>query len=348
MSFDDSVRRVLVTGASGFIGGSLSRRLMDEGLKVRCHYRRPDLPENLEELAKRGAELIRLDLAPPLEHHQAPESCLHCSQLIELMKGIDLVYHIAALTSDWGPRASFERANVQAAESVVDAAANWGVKRFVYVSSLSVHGFGPHRNSTEAGPYYPPTHSYQATKRRAEGIVLSRMSKDFEVCVIRPGNVYGPRDTTMIFPIFDALRKGIMGTVGGGRALTPPVFIDDLLDALIAAGTLPEAAGETVNITGEEDITWREFIEAAAGALGENPPRIDLPTWIAAPLARVFNVLWTAAGAKKAPPITPYRVKQLSNDFHFDMSKARRLLKYQPKISCEAGLEKAAESYREV
>ena len=339
MNGADSPRRVLITGASGFIGGSLSRRFVDEGWRVRCHYRRPSVTDNLRELGKRGAELIRLDLAPP-------EPPVNNARILELMKGADLVYHAAALTSDWGPRSSFERANVQAAEAVVDAAADSGVKRFVYVSSLSVHGFGPHRNSTEEGPYYPLTHYYQETKKRAESIVLSRIRKDFEVCVIRPGNVYGPCDTTMIFPIFNAIGKGIMGTVGGGGALTPPVFIDDLLDALIAAGTLPAAAGETVNITGDEDITWRQFLELAAAAVGCRPPRMNLPAWIALPLARVFNVLWAAAGAGKAPPITPYRVKQLSNDFHFDMSKARQLLGYDPKMSCAVGLKMAAESYR--
>lgn len=130
----------------------------------------------------------------------------------------DLVYHIAARTSDWGSRQDFEKDNIQATVTMLDAAQEAGVRHFVYVSSLSVHGFGPHRNSTEQGPYY------QESKRRAENMALSRHCQTFQVAVIRPGNVYGPDDTTMMFPLFEAIEKGRMGMVNGGRTLTPPIY----------------------------------------------------------------------------------------------------------------------------
>ena len=341
-----STQRVLVTGASGFIGGKLSRRLVEEGRAVRCQYRRSTAPDTLKDLEARGAELIRLDLAPPAENRDAPNVAAYQKALSELMAGVDLVYHVAALTSDWGPRERFEQANVRATVALADAAAASGVKRLVCVSSVSVHGFGPHRNTTEEGPYYPPTHFYQDTKRRAEQIALSKMRDGFEVCAIRPGNVYGPDDTTMIFPMFDAIGKGIMGTVGGGRALTPPVFITDMIDALVAAGTRGAVVGEAVNVTGGEEITWREFVDLAADALGAKRPRTNLPVWIAWPAALILNRLWAAAGAENPPPLTPYRIKQVSNDFHFDISKARRVLGYEPKIRCTDGLKAAAESYK--
>lgn len=345
MSDSDSPKRILITGASGFIGGRLSQALLDEGFSILCQYRRPIPPRNLRDLHARGAQLVRIDLSEP--HILLSEATDESSaNLMERLSDIDLVYHIAARTSDWGSKASFERDNVQATVAMLDAAEQAGIKYFVYVSSLSVHGFGCHRNSTEEGPYYPPTHYYQESKRRAEQIALSRHSEAFQVAVIRPGNVYGPDDTTMMFPLFQAIEKGRMGTINGGKALTPPVYIDDMVDALMAVCGTEKAYGEIINVTGGERITWREFLDMAAQFLGAPKPRVNLPSCIALPLACMLNGFWRLVKAKQPPPLTPYRIRHVMHDFHFDISKARKLLDYQPLVDCQTGLKRAAQSYK--
>ena len=339
---------VLVTGASGFIGGKLARRLVEEGADTLCLYRRKSPPHALTVLEEQKAKLIRMDISPEIRMGQANKLGSNCNvDLLPVLEGVDTVYHLASLASDWGQRQVFERINVQGTMNLLDAAEAAGIRRFVYISSLAVHGFGPHRNSTEEGPYYPPTHVYQSTKKKAEELAIARNRPGFEVCVIRPGNVYGPDDTTTLFPIFEAIEKGIMGTVNKGRALTSPVYIDDLVNVILAAGTSSAMPGQTVNITSGEDITWRQFVDLAARALSVKPPRLDLPAWLALPSAHAMNTLWRAFAAKNAPPLTPYRIMQASQNYHFDISKARRLLGYDPKTFCAAGLPLAAESWFE-
>jgi len=330
---------VLVTGASGFVGGALARRLSDAGGRLRCQYRRAVPPENLRRLEGEGAELVRLDMsAGGFEERR--------KALDALTAGVDRVYHVAARASDWGPAELFDAVNRRTTVELLEAASRSGVRRFVFVSSLSVQGFGGHRNSTEEGPFHPLIHPYQRSKKAAEEALLAGNPDTMECCILRPGNVYGPGDTTMLYPMFDAMDKGRMGTIAGGRRLTCPVYIDDLTAALVAAGDRPGVDGEAFNITGGEEVSWREFLDAAAAALDVRRPRINLSAGTARVLAAILTALWRAAGARRAPPLTAYRVEHLARDFHFDIAKARRRLGYEPRIPYPEGLRRTAAAYR--
>ncbi|OQX29330.1 MAG: hypothetical protein B0D92_04220 [Spirochaeta sp. LUC14_002_19_P3] len=331
--------KVLVTGASGFVGGALSSRLLENSIPLRCQYRRGN--NTLKQLEHRGAELVQTDLSPPL--NSTPQ---YQAMLENLVQGVETLYHSAAYVSDWGPKEAFVRTNFEATRLLFEAAQKAGVKRFIFVSSLAVHGFGRHRGSTEEGPWYPLVSHYQSSKKMAEDYILNRSEKNAPMaCVIRPGNVYGPGDTTTTFKIFDAMRKGIMGYIDGGRALTSPIYIDDLLNVLLIAGSRDDIAGEAFNITSGEVISWREYLELAAGALHVRKPSINLPKWIAKLAGHLMNGLWTVARANKGPALTPYRVDMVINDYNFDTSKARTVLGFNAEVSSREGMIKTAESY---
>ena len=197
--------RVLVTGASGFIGGWIARALHERGNSVRAVYRREAAPPGLRELEEAGAETLRLDLTSR-------------SGAAEAARGMDAVVHAAARTGDWGEPRHFREQNYELTARVLEAAAGSGARTFVYIGSIAVHGFGVHRGTTEAGPYYPHVHPYQVTKKMAEDLVLSRNGAGLKSCVIRPGIVYGPGDTTTFYPLLDAQRRGVRGRSG---AVTP-------------------------------------------------------------------------------------------------------------------------------
>ncbi len=323
-----------MTGASGFVGGAVVRYLAERGRPVRGVYRRQRLPQHLARSQALGAEVERRDLSQPEEIEGA-------------VRGIGTIVHAAALVADWGRLEDFQAINVDLTARLLDSARREGCRVFVYISSVAVHGFGPHVYSCEEGPYYPLFNPYQITKKLAEELVLSQSDKSFRTCSIRPGNVCGPGDTTTFYPIFSALEKGVMGYLGGGHTLTCPVYIDDLVKAIVLAMEKEQSDAEAFNITGGEEVTWHQLLTHAASLLGARAPRISLPAWLAYSVAGLLSMGYKVLGIGSAPPITRYRVAQLINDYHFSIDKARSLLGYVPRVSWQEGMSRAVAAYQE-
>jgi len=328
-------RPILVTGASGFIGGHLCAALAARGDRVRALYRRPVPPRALAELAAApggAVELFNADLADP-------------SRLAEAVSGAGAVIHVAALASDWGPYELFKRQNYDATAALLEAAEAAGAESFVYFSSAVVSGFGPHVDSTEEGPYYPLKYPYQITKRLAERLVLSRNRPGFKTTAIRPCNVYGPGDLTSTYTMYEAILTGVFGYIGRGAALTCPVYIADLCAGTLAALDLDSSAGEAIILTDGQKVCWREYAETMFAAVGSRRRPIGLPRSLAAAVAGAMAAAWGLARSRLAPPLTPYLVEQGSQDYHFSNEKARRLLGFEPKVFFQEGLKLTAEAF---
>jgi len=323
---------ILVTGASGFLGGYIARGLLEKGYKLRLQYRRSSPPSLLTMLREKGAELIRLDLTSPGAAEEA-------------VAGVDGVVHTAALIADWGSRKLFTRINAELPKKLAHAAREKGCRRFIYISSIAVHGFGFHRGTSEEGPYYTPISSYQKTKLQAEQYILDAHSEAMETAIIRPGNIYGPGDTTTFYPIFDAMMKGIMGYTGRGDRLTCPVYVEDVVQAVVKAYEEEGSGGEIFNITGGEEVTWKDILEHAACLLGVKPPVLRLPVFPARLLALLLESVYFVLRIKSAPPITRYRVDTVSNDYHFDIGKAKEVLGFTPETDWRTGFQRTVEAY---
>jgi nucleoside-diphosphate-sugar epimerase len=324
---------VLVTGASGFVGGVLARHLQQAGYRVRAAYRRARPPAHLQALAASGAEAVRGDLESAEDRRR-------------LLAGCGSVIHCAALASDWGPYALFRRLNVDVTVGLLADAEAAGCRSFVFISSGAVAGFGRHVFSDETGPYYPLFSNYARSKRAAEEAVLARNSGAFKTTAIRPTNVYGPGDTTTYYRIFDALERGLMSRVAGGRALNALIYVEDLAAAVRAALERPESAGQVFTVSGGELVTWGELLDYMAGLLGVPAPRHDVP------LLPAYAAAWAVSGfyklllPRKTPPLTRYRIAHVANDYHFSIEKARRLLGFRPRVLWPEGLRRTAVAYR--
>ncbi len=323
---------VLVTGASGFVGGHLAEALLAQGTPVRAVYRRERPPGFLEELRGRGAELRRLDLSDPEGVRAA-------------VAGVEAVVHVAALAHYWGRRAEFLRQNYDLTVGLLEAARAAGCRAFVFTSSTVVHGFGPHPDTREEGPYLPLWHPYAQTKRMAEEYVLARNGPALRTVVIRPSNVYGPRDTTMSARILEALDSGALIRIGRGDRRISLVYVDDLVQALILALRRPEGAGKAFNIAGGEAVTLGEVFEHAFRLMGIRPVRIGLPAWLAFGAAGLLEGAYGLVGARRAPPLARYLVAQLAYDYHFRIDRARELLGYAPAVGWREGIERTLRAF---
>ena len=343
--FAERYKTVLVTGASGFIGGHVAEALLESGYRVKAQYLREgksDLPQHLVALRDRFAsgserrlEFVKADLTD-------------FKAVKRILKGVDYVVHVAGIASDWGPFEKFYRVNFLATWNLIREAYSSSVERFVLISSIAVHGFGNHVDTTEEGPYYRLINPYQITKKMAEDFATAYAKRrNFPLVVIRPGNVYGPRDTTTFYRIFDAMEKGIMGYINGGKSLTCPVYVGDLVSAIMKALERADmAVGEVFDITDGDKVTWRELTEYSAQLLGVRKPFLSAPAPLAYLLALVFEGVFRALRLKSDPPLTIYRVSQLAHNYHFSIKKSEEVLGYKPKINWREGFAKAVEAYK--
>lgn len=324
--------KVLITGASGFIGIHTVRHFAAQGHEVTAVYRRATPPRLLAETQEWGVRLAQADLSEPFD-------------TARLLRGQQAVMHIAGIAGDWGRPHKYFAVNYGATQRLYLGALNQGVESFVYCSSVAVHGFGGLRQATEEGPYHRLMTPYQRSKKAAEDWLLSRAAGPVRIVIVRPGNVYGPGDNTTMFPYLDALRSGTLGYVDRGERLTCPLFVGDLVEALHLAALSERSDGHVFNVTGGEDVTWRDLSETAARFLGCRPPQFSLPYPLALAAAHALNALFVLAGSRHPPAITPYRITQVGHDYHFSVQKAREVLGFVPKIGLREGMRLTVDDY---
>jgi nucleoside-diphosphate-sugar epimerase len=262
-----------------------------------------------------------------------------------VLEGVEAVIHCAALARDWGYEKDFFLHNVEVTKRLVDEASRGGCGVFVFLSSLSVHGFGDHRRSTEKGPFYPHVSGYQRSKKTAEEVVLSAARPGFRVTVLRSGNAYGPGDTTTFYRLFAAQERGVRGTVMGNRALTSPVYVEDLVEAVILALENEAGAGEVFNISSGEEVIWAQMMQYSAELLGVKP-WFELPITLAWIAAYLFNGIYRLFRIKAEPVVSPYRVAHIARDYNFSIEKAQAVLGYHPKTDWRTGLARTVAAYR--
>ena len=320
----------VVTGASGFVGSALAIHLAASGRRVRGIWFRGGPEERMSRLAAAGVRLQRHDLSGDAGAGAA-------------LQGAATVVHCAGAVTDWGTADHFRRSNAELTARLCRAAGAAGCRRFVHASSAAVHGFGPHRDTTERGPFYPPVNPYQESKLAAERSVQTLLPA---AVVLRLGNVYGPDDTTSFYRILRAIERGLPAFVDAGRHLTCPAYVADVARAFELALETEAAAGEVLLVTGGERVTWRHLLCHAALLLERRPPRWAVPARVALPAARMCECLYRAVPAAGEPPLTVYRVAQTAHDYHFSIARAQAVLGYAPATGYRSGIERTVRAYR--
>lgn len=321
--------KVLVTGASGFIGRALTRKLLARGDQVRA-------------LVRDRAKLV----AAGIEPHEVVEGDVTDQRCLEhATRDIEIVYSIAGVFRDASLSDSDYRAvNVDAVRGVHEAASAAGVRRIVHCSTCGIHGS---INGKPANEDYPlqPVGIYEETKAEGEQLALSLgRANGLEVTALRPTPVYGPGDTRLL-KLFKLAHRRPVVMIGPGTADYHLVYIEDLTDAFVLAAHAPEAAGQAFLIGGPEIPSLNDIFRTLAAIEGrEQPPTVRLPArpiwlagWLCEAVCRPLGV---------DPPIYRRRVEFFTNNRAYDIGKARRLLGYEPKVGMRDGLKATADWYR--
>jgi nucleoside-diphosphate-sugar epimerase len=254
--------------------------------------------------------------------------------------------HVAGLASDWGRYEQFYQVNVSGTQNVAECALRSGVKRLVHISTSAIHGFPGFRYATEDTPLATTRWPYCETKKIAEQWLFKfSKSEGLPVSVIRPGNVFGPRDHTFFENYAEILLKGQLGYINGGRSWTCPTYIENLSEAILQACIEPNAVGEAFIITDGLEIDWRCFTGKIADALGVKHPRYSIPFPLAYFGATVMERTYEFIQSAHAPILTRYRVSNGGKDYHFSIQKAKRLLGYHPIVPLDEAIRRTAEWY---
>lgn len=321
--------KVALTGASGYTGGHLLRRLLSRGDSVQALVRESSLTS---ELKSSGAEIVTgaLDRQDDLRR---------------LVAGCDGVIHVAAVYRTAGhPDSYYREVNVEGTRKLLEAAKEAGVRRFVHTSTVGVHGDVKNPPADETAPL-APSDIYQVTK--VEGEAAARefgRAHGLEVVIVRPGAIYGPGETRLL-KVFRSIARGRYAVVGSGAPHYHLVYIDDLVEGFLRALDCREAAGETFIMAGPRSLSQNDLAREVAQATGGSVWPFHIPAW---PIQRLGDLVeGVCVPLRLEPPLHRRRVDFWVKNRSFSIEKARRVLGYDPKVGPEEGIRRTAEWYRD-
>lgn len=317
--------KALVTGAHGSIGSYLCEYLLAQGHSVRALVSPWGGLENLAGvLGHPKLSLLRADLTRP---ESLKGSC----------QDVEVVFHAAAKVAEWGPWEAFFETNVRGTENLLEAARQDGVRRFVQVSSVSVHRYTGFRDANpRTTPRDGDVNAYAVSKRLAEEVVLA--AEGIETVVVRPGmHLLSPRDPLLLRQA-RALKRGLLPMVGGFQTVVNTAYVGNLVRGLLLAGTVPGIAGRSYVIADAGSPTLREVFDLMADLLGAPRPRLNLPGPVAAALGRSVEASWARLLPGRKPPLVYYMAYATLRDVHFSIEAARRELGYVPPWSWQEGV----------
>jgi nucleoside-diphosphate-sugar epimerase len=250
------------------------------------------------------------------------------------------VFHCGALVSDWATAQEITSVNVDGTRSLLRAAADASVERFIHFSSTDVYGYPGGRAVDETFAANGFANWYAQTKRVAESEV--RRAAGLNVVVLRPATVYGPRSTDVIGEIARGIRNGNMLLVDRGRAVAGLCYVDNLVDAALLALRHDGAPGHAFNISDGLQITWKEFTDGLASGLGCDEVRRSMPYWMAHgigfSLEQGYRALRRTTRLSSPPLLSRQAVHVMGRDQDFSNRKAREVLGWEPRVDYDAGL----------
>jgi nucleoside-diphosphate-sugar epimerase len=319
--------KVLITGAGGFIGSHLVDSQLEQGHDVRAVDLHLDLLQH--QSANPHLTAIRGDITDE-------------NLVKQLFDGIDIVYHLASAHLDVSlSDEHYRRVNVGAILSLLEAAREAGVKRFVHCSSVGVIGDVENPPADETTDCHP-TNIYERTKLEGEREALAYCRRtSFPVVVMRPAWVYGPR-CPRTSKLMRTISKGRFFFFGGGQNMRHPVYISDAVKGLELCASAEGVNGEIFIIAGENAVEVSELVKVMSEVLEVRSPKLHLP--ISLGLLAGYSLEAAFKLIRKQPPFSRRSVDFFLKHNAYSIEKAKRMLGYQPQVDLRTGLQKTPQA----
>jgi nucleoside-diphosphate-sugar epimerase len=328
------VKRALVTGATGLVGSHIVERLLADGWEVRGLVRTPSSRESLD-LQAIGLEPVHGDI-------------LDRERFTSAAKGVDAIFHTAALITRSGSWEAYREANVDGTANAIAAAESSGA-RLLQLSSVAVYGptgrfradgvktdedtpFGP----LSDGAYYP------RSKREAERIVMEAHDAGrIWATAVRPSVIYGPRDRQCVPRAARVLRLGVAPLIGGGKSTLPIVHAANVADGAVRAVMSVAAGGRAYNVANDFPLTVRRFLELGAHGLGRRVHFLPVPLGVARGVFNGARAVINIASGGATNLIANASLSMLTKDNPFTSERARREIGWSPAVDPERGVPEA-------
>jgi nucleoside-diphosphate-sugar epimerase len=320
--------RVLVTGATGFLGRSLVDRLLRAGVPVRALVRSQ---AKASQLRRQGVEVVVGDMGD--------EEALKTA-----VDDVAMVFHLAGKLYDPSePAGEYRTTHVDGTKRLIEHARRQPrLERFVHCSTTGVLGTTGDRPADENAAIRP-TNVYEATKAEAESAVRAACEDGFPAVVARPGLVYGPGDLHLV-GFFRSVLKRQFRPIGRAAVLLHPIYIDDMTEAFLRCGTRPAALGECFNIAGPNRVSLEQLAIAIAEAGGTKPPSGRIPLPAARAVAALGDVL--PPRLRRSAPLTTSRLDFLTHSRVYSVAKAERFLDFVAPTDLATGIAESMAWYR--
>ena len=326
--------KILITGGSGFIGSRLALHARAAGHAVVATGRTQSVPgpeaENIQELAEAGIEIRGIDMTDR-------------AGLAAVAAGCDVVFHLAATQHEMNvPDSVFLGINVGGTRELIDVCIEAGVGRFVYGSTIGVHGEGYAGVIDENTPTNPGN-IYDRSKTEAETIAREHADR-IDMSIVRIGETYGPADRRLL-KLFRGIQRRRFFHLGPSQNLHQPIYIDDLIEGLWMAATREEALGQTMLMAGPQALSTVAMVDAISRAV--DVPRLRVRAPLSLFMTAAFCMEKTLRPLGIQPPLHRRRMNFFTLNWEFSMEHPKRLLGYEPKIEFEQGAQKTGDWYRE-
>lgn len=323
-------RPELVTGATGFIGGHLARRLLEVGRPIRVLCRKGS-ERKLPSRVGKEAEVVYGDLKDQASLRAAAD-------------GSCRVYHCAGHVSDWGRPEEFEAMNVRGTELLAQAALEGGAERFIHFSSIAAFGTPAPDYFDDDSPLAESRDSYSRTKAEGEKVVLS-FSDRLPVTILRPAVVYGPGGTWLEEPL-KMIELGKMFLLGGGKGTCHPTYIENLLDAALLVSDHPKALGRGYIVTDGDSVPFHEYFNSIAKIAGRPPIARSIPLPVARAMAAGFEGFARLAHSSSRPLLTRAALGMVTTESRVSIKRIRDELGFEPRYTFHAAMDELAGWYR--
>ncbi|MDD3377498.1 MAG: NAD-dependent epimerase/dehydratase family protein [Candidatus Riflebacteria bacterium] len=328
------MKKVLVTGGTGFLGRAIIKMLLAENVSVNVLCRK-----NFSDLEDAGCTVFAGEIS---DENLVTKAC----------EGCDTVFHTAAKAGIEEPYSEYLRINYDGTINVIKACKANKVMRLVYTSSPSVvFSEGDICGKDESLPY-PASHEayYPKTKCMAEQAVLMANSEALATVALRPHLIWGPGDNHLVPRLVSKAKAGKMKFVGDGKNVVDTTYITNAAKAhILAAKALKfdaPPAGKPYFITNGDPMPISEITNKLIGAAGCAPVTATMPYKLAYLLGFIFEKAYKIFKIKGEPPITRWVAGELSTAHWFDISAAERDFGYKPEVTTEQGLKELAEYYK--